>query len=342
MQQAARGRITKSELARITERFGLGEIRHVAFIAEGMMNPNWRLETGRGVFALKQIVDVTLSKARRSLQVLGVLGAEGLPVCVPRLVDTDPVVEIDERGYCLLEWANGAHRQGTSLNLSETRDLGELVGRIHLVLASPATGLDRPTVAPRAKVTTPKAALEDAERFLDVIKSLDEAGPFDVDTRHRLERRKVLINTRAERRPMDEVPIGPAGWTHGDLQPFNLLWHDGEITAVLDWDRLAVRPYAEEVVRTAQVQFTNDEGCLDLRRISAFVAGYRSIVTITDEALADAVRRLWWKRMTDFWQLQWHYDKGDHGPDALWASGERLLDWWSERLDEVVDAFQAG
>ncbi|TDC97313.1 hypothetical protein E1285_03960 [Actinomadura sp. 7K507] len=306
-----------------------------------MMNPNWRLETDRGGFALKQIVDVTLPKARRSLSVLGILSAEGLPVCAPRLVGTDPVAEIDGRGYCVLEWAEGAHRSGTSLDQGEAHGLGVLVGRIHMALASPRAGLDRPEEASRAKVTTPEAALEEADRFLDVITALDEDAPFDVDARRRLRRRKVLIDAHAGRRPADEVPVGPAGWTHGDLQPLNLLWRAGEVTAVLDWDRLAVRPYAEEVVRTAQVQFTTDGGRLDLHNVSAFVAGYRTIIAISDEALGDAVQRLWWKRMTDFWQLQWHYDKADHGPDALWVSGERLLEWWSERLDEVQDAFQA-
>ncbi|MEV6981845.1 hypothetical protein AB0M95_11380 [Sphaerisporangium sp. NPDC051017] len=39
--------------------------------------------------------------------------------------------------------------------------------------------------------------------------------------------------------------------------------------------------------------------------------------------------------------LQWHYDKGDHGPDELWVSGERLLHWWASRRDQVATAFTA-
>ncbi|MFD4322787.1 phosphotransferase [Streptomyces sp. NPDC058548] len=56
-------------------------------------------------------------------------------------------------------------------------------------------------------------------------------------------------------RPRGDVPAGPHGWTHSDFQYRNLLCAGGELTAILDWDRLGVRPYAEEVVRTAQVQF---------------------------------------------------------------------------------------
>lgn len=133
-------------------------------------------------------------------------------------------------------------------------------------------------------------------------------------------------------------PAGPQGWTHGDFQYRNLLWADGGLVAVLDWDRLGVRPYAEEVVRTAQVQF-GVEGVFDLERVTAFVAGYRSVIPLEPAALLDAARRLWWKRMTDFWQLEFHYDRGDHSCDELFIADEALLHWWTERLDAVEGAF---
>ncbi|MEU1528501.1 hypothetical protein [Streptomyces fagopyri] len=58
-----------------------------------------------------------------------------------------------------------------------------------------------------------------------------------------------------------------------------------------DRDRVGVRPYAEEVVRTPQVRFGVD-GVFDLVRVSAFVGGYGSVMPLTDPALLDGVRRL--------------------------------------------------
>ncbi|MGR6924629.1 hypothetical protein ACU635_61150 [[Actinomadura] parvosata] len=46
--------------------------------------------------------------------------------------------------------------------------------------------------------------------------------------------------------------------------------------------------------------------------------------------------------MTDYWPPRWHYDKGDHGPDGLWVSGERLLHWWSGHRERVRAAFSSG
>ncbi|WP_211264061.1 phosphotransferase [Streptosporangium amethystogenes] len=339
-QVLVQGRITGSELEQVVKAFGLGQAHRVMFLPSGMMNRNWCLETSEGVFALKEIADVPVPKARRSLNVLQALAAGGLPVCAPHLTaSADTVAEIDGRSYCLLPWAVGSHRAGTELDVGEAAELGALLGRIHRELAAPGTGLEPVVERPRAKVTRPEAATAEADRFLCAIVGLEVPEPFDIAAAEALERRKALIAAHAAQRPVDEVPRGPLGWTHGDFQPLNVLWEAGRVTAVLDWDRLAVRPYAEEVVRTVQVQFTVDDGRLDLERVSAFTAGYRSVVSIADEDLEDGVERLWWKRMTDFWQLQWHYDKNDHGPDRLWVSGERLLHWWSAHRDQVRAAF---
>jgi homoserine kinase type II len=54
---------------------------------------------------------------------------------------------------------------------------------------------------------------------------------------------------------------------------------------------------------------------------------------------ADGVLRLWWKRMSNFWHLVYHYDRDDHGCDDLFLSGEALLHWWTAHRAEVHDAF---
>ncbi|WP_433890378.1 phosphotransferase [Streptomyces sp. CA-111067] len=322
--------------------FGLGEVHDVRYLAEGLMNRNWRVRTARGEFALKLIVDVPVVKARRSLGVLQPLAAAGLPVCAPCLTAAgDALAEIDGRSYCLLPWAAGVHRPGTTLDLNEAARLGVLLGEVHRSLAIPEAALPPAAEVPRAKVTAPESALAEADRFQEIIARLDEPSPFDLAAATALRRRKELIAEWAGRRPAVEVPRGPVGWTHGDFQHLNLLWRGPVISAVLDWDRLGVRPYAEEAVRSAQVQFGTEDGRLDLGRVAAFVSGYRSVVPVSDADLADAAERLWWKRMSDFWQLQWHYDKDDHGPDRLWVSGERLLEWWTGSRDVVRDAFIA-
>ncbi|MEU6716810.1 phosphotransferase [Nonomuraea sp. NPDC046802] len=334
----------RHDLPLLQEAFGLGELdmKDLTYLPDGMMNRNWRLRTDRGTYALKQILDVPLDMARRNLRVQALLATAGIPACVPEVsVDGDVVIEAAGRGYCLLPWAQGTHLRGPTLSLEQVRRFGRLTARIHHRLNSfpPESGLAPVTVAPPAAVADSAAAVTEADRYLRLISSLEVRQPFDVTVAALLEQRKNLLAEYAGRRPASDSPAGPAGWTHGDLQYRNLLWRDGDIVAVLDWDRIQVRTLAEEITRTAMVQFTSQEGHLHLEHVAAFAAGYRHVIPLRSQEVADALDRLWWRRMTSFWQLDHHYNLGTHGAAELIVLTERLLAWWSEHREEVAAAF---
>ncbi|MFD4906663.1 phosphotransferase [Kitasatospora purpeofusca] len=332
------------DLAVLGRAFGLVAVRECRFLSDGLMNGNWRLDTAEGSFALKRIMDVPLSSARRNLAVLSVLADDGLPVGSARVSSAgDAVVEVAGRGYCLIPWMEGSHLPGTALSMGQASDLGVLLGRIHQSLNSERVAglLPQGPEPVTARVITPAAAREEADRFLALIAGLESRTAFDVEATSSLAERKVLLEKYGHERPAGEVAVGPVGWTHGDVQHRNVLWRDGEIAGVIDWDRIRVRPFGEEVARTATVQFGGEDGFLDLERTAAFVAGYQSVVPIPVPALADAVERLWWKRMSDYWQLVFHYDRDDHSCDHLFLPAERFLAWWTERREAVQEAFAA-
>ncbi|MFJ2578401.1 homoserine kinase [Kitasatospora aureofaciens] len=336
--------IIEEDLVVLGEAFGLGEVQACRFLPNGLMNGNWRLETAEGAFALKRIMDVPLPLARRNLAVLAELADAGVPVGRPVVTSSgETVAEVADRGYCLIPWTEGNHRPGTELTLDQAADLGVLLGQIHRSLNDDRAARllsPGPEQTP-APVTTPASAQAEADRFLALIASLDSPTAFDAEAAQALGERKVLLDKYGSERPATEVAAGPVGWTHGDVQHRNVLWRDGKIAGVIDWDRIRVRPFGEEVARTATVQFGGEDGFLDLERTSAFVAGYRSVVPIPVPALADAVERLWWKRMSDYWQLVFHYDRDDHSCDYLFLPAERFLAWWTERREDVQEAFAA-
>ncbi|MER5806912.1 phosphotransferase [Streptomyces sp. NPDC002033] len=319
--------------------FGLGEVRDRRFLAHGLMNRNWRLVTAAGAFALKEITDVPLPRVRRNLAVLVDLAREGIPVPAP-LFDAggDLVVEAGGHGYCVLPWVDGEHLQGTDLPLDEVRDLGALLGRLHEGLQRHGPG-PVPEQAPGAKARdaaeADRAAVALASRL-----PTDPVTDFGKAAAEALHARRGLLARYAGARPKGEMPAGPYGWTHGDFQHRNLLRRDGRVVAVLDWDRLGVRPYGEEVARTAQVQF-GVGGAFDLDRVAAFCSGYRSVIDLPEGDLADAVSRLWWKRLTDFWQLEFHLDRQDPVFAEMFLTNEALLHWWTARADEVQTAYAA-
>ncbi|MFH8403050.1 phosphotransferase [Streptomyces anulatus] len=333
-----------SDLAELTGLFGIGEVLDRRHLADGLMNVNWRLDTPTGRFALKRVTDVPLDRLRRNLAVLPVLVEHAVPACAPLpTVTGDVVAEVGGSGYCLFPWSDGEHVRGVDLPLAQVADLGAHLARLHMALGRAADVANLPPVPAEitVEVTTPAGAVRKVDRLTEVVSARGSRDTFDGAAAMALEQRRLLLDRYADLRPESDTPAGPHGWTHGDFQYRNLLRTGGELAAVLDWDRLGVRPYAEEVVRSAQVQF-NMEGVFDLERVSAFVAGYRSVNLLAPDVLVDAARRLWWKRMTDFWQLEFHYDRDDRSCDDLFLADEALLHWWTERLDVVERAFAPG
>ncbi|MGW1887765.1 phosphotransferase [Streptomyces sp. NPDC001970] len=341
---AARTDIADGVLAELINIFGLGEVGERRYLADGLMNANWRVDTSAGAFALKRVTDVPLDRLRRNLGVLASLAADGVPVSAPVVTASGSLVaEVGGGIWCLFPWAAGAHVRGVDLSLSQAASLGAHLGRLHVSLGRACSRGLLPGVPETvtADITSPERAVEKADRLSAVVAANGTDSGFDRMAAAALDHRRVLIGKYADHRPQHAAPVGGHGWTHGDVQYRNLLWEGGDLAAVLDWDRVGVRPYAEEVARTAQVQFGVD-GVFDLARLSAFVGGYRSVVPLESSALVDGARRLWWKRMTDFWQLEFHYDRGDFSCDELFTADEALLHWWTDRLDQVEDAFAAG
>lgn len=80
----------------LSRTFGPGEVQGWEFLAHGLMNRNWRLDTDSGTYAVKEITDVPLPKVRRNLSALAGLAGDGIPAPAPLAADTgDLVAEID-------------------------------------------------------------------------------------------------------------------------------------------------------------------------------------------------------------------------------------------------------
>ncbi|CAM3510171.1 phosphotransferase enzyme family protein [Nocardioides zeicaulis] len=52
--------------------------------------------------------------------------------------------------------------------------------------------------------------------------------------------------------PVAVVGEGEAVWCHGDVGPWNMVWHDGEAVALIDWDFLHRAPRVDDVAYALQ------------------------------------------------------------------------------------------
>ncbi|MFJ9826829.1 phosphotransferase [Streptomyces sp. NPDC101160] len=312
-------------------------------VAQGLLNRGYRLATTRGRYFLKQHLDArtadrdTIVRQHRATQRLHALG---LPVAPPLPDATGRTVAvIGGHCYALHPWIDGRHRDGAQLSTAGSRRLGTLLGHVH-------TSLDR-VMEPPARSPTPdadggheSARPEDTFRLIDELLRLVRARRhrdcFDELAEHRLRERRLLLAAHAHRRP---PPAAATGWVHGDFHPFNLLYRGAEPAAIVDWDRLGVRPRAEEAVRAAAIFFVRPSGELALDKVRAYARAYRRAAGADRAELAAAVDRVWWERLNDFWTLRWRYQLHDRRADPLFPAVSALVVWWTREYEAVRDAF---
>lgn len=236
-------------------------------VAQGLLNRGYRLATTRGDFFLKHHLDGDPDAISRQHRATRRLEALGVPVAPP-LSDTDgaTVTVIGGRCYALHPWIDGRHRNGAQLSTAGSRRLGALLGLVH-------TGLERVMEAEAAP--PPHESADPAGTFAVIADLLgclaDGRGrprdAFDELAEHRLRERRGLLELHAHRRP---PPGAAGGWVHGDFHPLNLLYRGAEPAAIIDWDRLGVKPRAEEAVRAAVIFFVQPTGELELTKVRAY------------------------------------------------------------------------
>lgn len=327
-------------LARVLRGYAAGRLLAAEPVAEGLLNRGYRVTTHRGCYFLKCYVDqATATRAAIAAQHLATtaLAERGLPV--PALLadrDGHTVTDHEGRHFALYPWVAGRHRTGAELDLSQSAALGTLLAELHGALEEICALVTQPAELPSAE---PEETAELIGQLRTLAAGHRPYGPFEHLAEERLAERAELLAAHRHRRPAP-AEFGRCGWVHGDFHGLNLLYRGGRVAGVLDWDRLRVRPRAEEAVRAATLIFNDPvTGELDLARVRQYARGYRAACGADRAELALAVHRVWWERLNDFWMLQWRYQRADPRADPLFPAAAGQTVWWCQEYEQVLDAF---
>jgi len=311
-------------------------------VDQGLLNRGYRLCTTRGRYFLKHHFDpetadpAAIARQHRATQRLADLGVPVAPPLPGR--DGRTVAVVGGHAYALHPWIEGRHRHGGQLTSGQCERLGALLGVVHASLervmpAHARACAEEPGAADSADPADTFTLIDD---LLGRVRRHHPADSFDELARHRLLERRALLEQHADRRPPRG---GSVGWVHGDFHPFNLLYKGDAPAAIVDWDRLGLRPRAEEAVRAAAIFFVRPVGALDLPKVRAYACAYRRTAGATPSQLAAAVHRVWWERLNDFWMLRWLYERGDTRADPQFPAASALAVWWTREYDAVCEAF---
>ncbi|MGD9894834.1 MAG: phosphotransferase [Dehalococcoidia bacterium] len=270
----------------------------------GAVNAHWRVRAGEQRYVLRRY-NGRHDPAGTAYEhaVLAHLAGRGWPVAVPILaVDGSTVVEEGGHRYALFPFLSG--RPAPPGNLDMLRTKGMLLAHLHRDLAAwPAPG-QRPGFG---RVTDLDRYLA-PDRFATLDALLEHTARDDPRLVDAVRRERAANLDELGALGFDQVPDTPI---HFEFYGANLLFEDGSLSAVLDWDFVHLDARLADIGRSIAIDGTARDGGIDPAALTAFLGGYMAESPLTETELPLIVPLI---RANLLWLVAL--------PLSLWASGD--------------------
>ncbi len=283
-QHATRAGFDAGELAVVLSHYDLGTLESVTEFARGSRrNPKVGIVSQRGKFLLKRraLEHIGQDRVRFIHRVQAVLQRKGFPVAplLPTRDRSSTFVQLRDHLYELFQFIPG---HGFARTPEESRVAGEALARFHMAIKDAAEPLAAPDLG---------GDYHDARMVrtgLNAIGStLSAHDSFSGDEAELATLVQFLMETyddAAEAVNAEGFADWPQRLIHSDWHPGNILFRDGRVVAVVDYDAMRFSPRVVDVANGA-LQFSILAGVdpvdwpedLDLERFKAFLGGYDSL-----------------------------------------------------------------
>lgn len=257
-----------AELAEIAARYELGTVERFASIAAGTINSNFALDTERG----RWFVRVNEGKAEADVaweaRLVSALAAAGVvtpaPLCARDGRPYAPLPGAAGKWVSVFPWRDGRHLAPAEVTPALAGELGAALAQLH------GAGLALPEGWRRASIY-------DHEHLV-----ARHAG-FARDPDPALARAIAVLGEELAF-ARDAAPIrqrATTGIIHGDLFRDNVLWDDGRLVALLDFEQASGGSLAYDLAVCINDWCWLDGPRLDL--VAALLGGYQRIRPLTAE-----------------------------------------------------------
>ncbi len=237
-----------AELAVVLSRYDIGVINSIHRFRRGSeSSPKVLVRAARGDFILKRRAPerVDASRVRFSHRVQMHLADRRFPL--PRLVrsrlDGATLINLDDRLYEMFEYIHG---EKYDQSLATTASAGQALANLHLALADFPPG-EEPAGSTYHNADGVRANLEALDQQL---------GADHHATIETLREQYEDAALRAEERGLSQWPVQVI---HGDWHAGNMLFRNGEVVAVIDYDTVRAAPRVIDVANGA-LQFSLQRG----------------------------------------------------------------------------------
>jgi homoserine kinase type II len=275
------------EARALARHWGLS-VASVEGIPAGSVNSSYALTLDDGARVFLRLYETrSVDSAAEETRMLAHLAREGVPTPEPLPLVDDPtrcIVAYEGKPAAIFPWSEGEPVCQRAVTMAHARRVGESLARVHRAGASLR---DPPPDRFALHHLAERLAKIDARGLSPALKS-------DVAM--------LVRKVEALRR---EPPSTPGALIHGDLFRDNVLWKDGTLSALIDFESASWGSAAFDLMVTALAWCFGD--ALDLGLVRAMVEGYCSVRDLSEterdelhRAARVAAVRFAVTRVTDF------------------------------------------
>ena len=248
------------ELESLVRAYDLGPFLHGCASARGIeagtVNTSYALDLEAGRYFLRIYEEQGHHGAEAEARLLLHLAASGVRTPAPVLARDGAMVRtVAGKPAALFPWVDGDMLCLRAVTPVAGREVGAALARMHLAGPPPGGSLGAGRF-----------------RLQDLVGRCDRvATSRDALARAEAEALRSAITAIAAQRRADL----PSGLVHGDLFRDNVLWHEGRIAALLDFESAHHGPFAYDIAVTILSWSFRDAFDADVAR--AVIAGYREV-----------------------------------------------------------------
>lgn len=297
------------------------EVMKSAPIYRGWLNLKWRVKTNKGELLIKQFNKERLRKYSEKELHFAYTQQEKLHrhgIACPKLFPLNEqfmLKSVNGELFMVMEFCEGSIVQPGTATEIQMYHLGKATGRMHRVLNDGSNPKNKkpefiaPVVADRiiywysvkkhAQCKGKQSIIPIIERQIELTKSIN----------------------------LEDFTLHDTGWAHRDLFMDNILFHENEVSAILDFDRLKY-DYPQLDVARAVISGCLSNNSLNVSSAAAFMEGYKEEREAGNGYLKKALYLLWYMEST--WWIEADMDEFK-GPPVRFAAemvwlGDNLLE----------------
>lgn len=291
MTTHSRAEFTREELATVLSHYDLGTIEHIEPVTRGSRrSPKLIIRTNRGRYLLKRRApgrdDVLKVAFAHAVQQYLAKVDFPLPRLQPTRDDGDTLLSHDGATYELFE-----HLPGATFDRSPdaAHDAGRILGLFHKALQDYRSEWEPPRVGYHDNESV-RAALNGIPTAISMH---DSVAGRETELLMTVTRLSEIYGQAADAVEALDFRIWPRQIVHADWHPGNMLFVDGHVSGVIDYDSLRWQPRSMDVAN-GSLQFSIVGGgkdplawpaAADELRLSRFLAGYESVLTLRPQEI---------------------------------------------------------